>query len=94
MTRTITAIPESWTDAIVDLGASSRDIKMHLKVQFSDGATEWHYYGTPIPDPLPQPQYTYVEHPAIHFPIDVYNLDNPQVLYAMAFDVLTRLLQI
>lgn len=93
MARTIVAIPELWTDAIVD-GGVTRDISMHLKVQFDTGETEWHYCGTEVPDPPPAG--VVVEHPAIHLPSDFLNMaagDNA-ILYDCAMTVIRYLLQL
>lgn len=95
MAKTIVAIPELWTDEIVDQGALSRLIKIHAKVILDNNGvqvTEWHYYGTTVP--TPPPAGTVVEHPAIHFPPDIINLESNDILYSMGLEVIVRTLQL
>lgn len=93
MARTIVAIPQLYTDGIVDAGAV-RDISMHMQVLFDDQSMEWHYYGTALPEPPPAG--TVVEHPVIHFPADFLNIANGEqvLLYDLALLVARNLLQL
>lgn len=93
MARTIVAIPELWTDGVVDAGVA-RDISFHMKVQFDTGEVEWHYYGTAVPEPPPAG--VVVTHPVIHFPADFLNIANGEkvLLYDLALLVARNLLQL
>lgn len=88
---TIQSVPELYTDEIVDLGSAAREIKFHMRVIEigGDPAGVWHYYGTEVPQEYPNA----VQHPAVHFPLDFFNLPSGAgLLFDLAFDVAINIL--
>ena len=83
----ITGISEFWTDSIEESSLVTRVISFHMRVTRQDGAVEWHYYGTPVPLGV-----TAIEHPAIQFPLDIFNLTDQQLLYSLALEAAVNVL--
>lgn len=85
MTRQIQAVPELYTDQLLDLGAGAFEVYFHMRVIFvgGDPAGEWHYYGTtPAPE---HPDAT--GHAATRFPFALTQTDQGQnLLYDIAVD--------
>jgi hypothetical protein len=94
MSRSIIAVQELYTDGVINLGASLRNVNFHMKVILEDQSAEWHYYGTPLPAiEQRQPGIPYFEYPSVRFPLDIYNLEDANgSLYMLAFEVAMRLL--
>ena len=85
------------TDSIEDHGVA-HDVSWYALVweyneTLSLGRYRWHYFGTVMPDPLPDldifPDATGMQHPPTHFPSALANLpEGDQGLYSLALSVL------
>lgn len=85
-----------YTDGITDHGVA-HEVKWHALVYLWDEVTEtgkyeWHYYGTPMPNPLPMldryPGTLGYEHPGTLFPPALNDLpEGDEGLYAIAMAV-------
>lgn len=83
MAFVISSYPMIFNDGILDKGLLAKDFSWHVLVEWRDDVTqevkyEWHYYGTPLPTPLPfadrYPGVVGVQHPVSSWPAVVNNL--------------------